>query len=451
MIRDLTSGNTMRQLLVFSYPLILSNLLQQAYNMADMVIVGQFVGSAGLAATANAGMMAELIMFLCNGMSSAGQIIISQHIGAGSRDRINTTIGTLLSFLFLYGVGLTVLSVALCDTVLVWLKVPAEAMSYAHDYALVCFLGTLPICGYNAISAILRGMGDSKRPMIFIGIASALNVVLDLIFVGPLHMGCFGAALATVIGQGVSFVTAMAYLYRHRVSFGFDFKLASFRIDRVELKNILTMGCPLALQMASVVVSILFVNSFINKFGVVAAAATAVGNKLGLIATILNSAMNVAGASIIAQNFAARKLDRVTRTLRDIIVVASGYCALLCALLLIFPEQIFSVFDKNPAVISLARLYAPVGAVNFFGQFTRGVSMALINGVGHSRLAFIAGLVDGIFARISLSLLFGVVLGWGLTGFWWGSTLAGFSFAVFAASLYFSGRWKTCKLLVENH
>ena len=450
MIRDLTSGSPLKQLLLFSYPLVLSNLLQQFYNIADMVIVGRFVGSAGLAAASSSGELAALIMFLCTGFSNAGQIIISQHIGGGSRERIRATIGTLFSFLFLFGVGLTVVSALGCNLFIRWLNVPAESVAYARDYAMVCFLGTLPICGYNAVSAILRGMGDSRHPFIFIAIASVLNVGLDLLFVGPLGMACFGAALATVISQGVSFLIAMVFLYRRREAFGFDFKPASFRIVKAELKTILSMGFPLSLQMGTVIISMLYINAFINSYGVVAAAATAVGNKISVVNTIINNAMTTAGASIIAQNFAARKLERVTGTLIDIGIISAGYCLLLAALLLIFPEQIFAIFDTNPEVLALSHVFAPTGAFNFVGSITRCVSMALINGVGHSKLAFAAGLVDGMFARIGFSLLFGIVMGAGLAGFWWGSALAGYSFGVFGAIFYFSGKWKTRRLLTEQ-
>ena len=168
MIRDLTSGRPLRQLVLFSLPFMLSNFLQQAYTLADMVIVGQFVGSPGLAAASNASDIIFMFFFICLGFTTSGQIIVSQHIGANRRERLSTSIGTLFSFTLL--------------------------------------LGNIPVFGYNAVCAVLRGMGDSRHPTIFVAIASALNIVLDLIFVGPLKMACFGAALATVIAQTISCV-----------------------------------------------------------------------------------------------------------------------------------------------------------------------------------------------------------------------------------------------------
>ncbi len=448
MIRDLTTGSPMRQLLAFSYPFSLSNILQQAYNMADMIIVGQFVGSAGLAAASSAGELAVLFLFLCMGFSSAGQIIISQHIGAGSRHRIGPAIGNMFTFLFLLGVVLTVIPLLFCDTFLNWLNVPAESFDYARDYAIVCFCGMIPVCGYNAVGSILRGMGDSKHPFIFIAIASVMNVILDLIFVGPLGMACFGAALATVISQTFSFILSIVFLYRRREQFGFDFKVRSFALRREEVRTMIKMGLPLSLQLAAISGSMLIINAYINALGVVAAAATAVGNKLTIVANIISGAMNTAGSSIVAQNFAAGKISRVSKTLGCILIICFSFCTLLGLALIIFPEQIFSIFDTNPQVIALSHVFAPIGFVSLYGFATRPAAMALINGIGNSRLAFVCGIVDGIIARIGLSLIFGMFTDMGVAGYWLGSALAGHSFGLIALVYYLSGKWKTRKLLV---
>lgn len=448
MIRDLTTGSPIKQLLIFAYPFILSNLLQQAYNLADMIIVGRFVGSAGLTAVSNAGELAVLYLFLSVGFSSAGQIIISQHIGAGNRERISDAIGTLFTSQFILSAVLTVFSLLTCDTFLRLLKVPDEAFGYAHDCAIVYFWGMIPVFGYNTVGAILRGMGDSKRPFIFIAIASVLNVVLDLIFVGPLGMATFGAALATVIAQSVSFIIAVVYLYRRRESFGFDFRLRSFAMKARELRAIISMGLPLSLQNAAVSISMLYINSFINSFGVVSAAATAVGNKITLVATICTGALNTAGASIIAQNFAAGKIDRVRASLGYILLLSMAFCCALAALLLVFPEQIFSIFDSNPQVIAMGPVFAPMGALGLVGFATRATAMSLINGIGNSRLSLVTGLVDGIVARIGLSLLMGITMGMGITGFWWGNHLAGQVFGVVGVVYYLWGKWEKRKLLV---
>ena len=448
MVRDLTSGNPLKQLLTFALPFVFANLLQQAYNMADMIIVGQFVGSAGLTAASNGGEVATFFLFVSMGFASAGQIIISQHIGAGNKERLSHTIGTLFTFGFLLAAAMTVLSLCICDWALGILNIPEEAMGYAHDYAIVYFCGMIPVFGYNMVSSILRGMGDSKRPFIFIAISATLNIILDLLFVGPMHMSCFGAALATVISQSASFIIAIIYLYKHKEAFGFDFKRTSFRIYKEELRPLIKMGLPLSVQSVAVSASMLVLNSLINGYGVVAAAATAVGNKITMLATIITQAMNTAGNSIVAQSFAAKKMKRVSTTLGCILAVSLVFCLFLGAMVALFPEQIFGLFDKDPAVLALSHPYVIYCVINLIGFATRAASFSLVNGIGFSRFAFIAGLADGLIARIGFSYLFGVVMEMGIEGFWLGGAIAGNVIGVICLFYYLSGKWKNRQLLV---
>ena len=448
LIRDLTQGNPMKQLLSFSFPFILANLLQQAYNMTDMVIIGQFVGSAGLSAASAGGELAMLFLFVAMGFCSAGQIIISQHIGAKERERVSSTVGTMMTFNLATGAVFTVLSLLICDWLISVIQVPQEAVQYAHDYCYVYYIGMIPVFGYNVVSSILRGMGDSKHPFIFVAIAAVLNIILDLIFVGPLHMACFGAALATVISQTASFVIALIFLYRNRAGMGFDFEWRHLIPDKKELGAILKLGMPLSIQSVAVSVSMLVIARYINAFGVVASAATAVGNKLTLVATICTAAMMTAGNSIIAQNFAARKLDRVSQTVGCILIINTGFCALLALIFTLFPEQVFGLFDRDPAVLAMSHPYVPICILNMLGFATRASAMAFINGIGNSRLSFISGFIDGIVARIGLSMLFGILMDMGVQGFWLGSSLAGLVIGIIGVFYYFSGKWKTRKLLV---
>lgn len=449
LVNDLTSGRPFRQLVVFSLPFVVSNLLQQAYNLADMAIVGRFIGSSGLAAASAGGEIAMFYLFLCMGFSAAGQIIIAQNVGVDNKKGITRTIGTLFTMQFILGVILTLVSFIFCDGFLRLINVPDEAFEYAREYSIVLFAGMIPVFGYNTVGAILRGMGDSKHPMMFIALSASLNVVLDLIFVVPLKMGCFGAALATSLSQTIAFIVSMVFLYRHKEAFGFDFKLKSFAPDKSVLRSIFSLGLPLTIQNASVSISLLYVNSYINAMGVVAAAATAVGNKVTMLATICTQALCTAGSSIVAQNFAAGKHKRVSLTLVYITVIGVIYCGIMSLLLILFPEQVFGIFDKNPEVLALSHLYAPIGIINFFGFASRSPAISFITGIGNSRLALITGVADGIIARIGLSLLFGISFGMGISGFWLGSAIAGYVFLFVGGIYYLMGTWRKQKLLVS--
>ena len=189
LIRDLTTGSVSRQLITFATPLFLSSLLQTVYSMVDMIVVGQFVGSIGLSAVSVGSEILNVLMFVAMGFSNAGQIIISQFIGAERRDDVRRLIGTLFSFLLLCAVALTVVCLIIRAQLLAWVNVPAEALEQASAYVTTCICGLVFVYGYNLVSAILRGMGDSRHPFLFVAIASVINLALDLLFIAVFHWG----------------------------------------------------------------------------------------------------------------------------------------------------------------------------------------------------------------------------------------------------------------------
>ena len=192
MIKDLTTGSVGKELLRFSFPFMLSNALQTVYNLVDMVVVGQFVGASGLSAVSIGGQIVWLLSCLAIGYSSGGQIFISQLVGARDHAGIRRTIGTLFTVIAAFSILFTILGIAFHRPLLELLNTPPESMEQARDYVVICSAGMFFVYGYNTVSAVLRGMGDSTRPFLFIAIAALLNVVLDLIFVGPLGMASSG-------------------------------------------------------------------------------------------------------------------------------------------------------------------------------------------------------------------------------------------------------------------
>ena len=260
-IRDLTQGSVPRTLLSFSMPLFLSGLLQLVYNMVDMIVVGQFVGTEGLSAVSIGGEVLMLITFVAMGFSNAGQIVISRYVGGRRTDLVGEMVGTL--FTLLESLALIIMCVFLFtyQGILRWLNTPKEIWDYTCQYCITCILGIVFIYGYNLVSAILRGMGDSRHPFIFIAIASVINVILDLLLVGPAGLGPFGAALATVIGQAASFFFALRLLYKNREQIHFDFHPSHFRISRNVIRPLMSLGIPMVVQSAAITFSMLFVNS----------------------------------------------------------------------------------------------------------------------------------------------------------------------------------------------
>lgn len=442
LIRDLTQGSVTRLLLIFAFPLLCSNLLQTVYNMVDMIVIGQFVGREGLSAVSIGGDVLHFLTFLVMGFSNAGQVILSQYIGAGNRDRIRGTIGTMFTVTFISAVGLTIVCYLGLDAFLHTMNTPAECFDYARQYGLTCVLGLVFIYGYNLVSAILRGMGDSKHPFIFIAVATAVNLVLDLVFVAGLGMGPFGAALATVIGQGVSFLWAIFYLYRHKESFGFDFKPASFKPDPEVLPKLIRLGLPMILQSAAINFSMLFVNSYINSYGVVASAVTGVGNKLGSITAVVTNALSTAGSSMVGQNLGAEKYHRVPKIIGVSMVIDLAFAALLSFLTICFPRTIFGLFNSDPQVLDMSMTYIPVAVLLYVGFAMRSPFFALINGSGNAKLNLIVGLLDGVICRVGLAMLMGLAMGMGIMGFWLGNAFAGYMPFLIGGVYFLTGKWK---------
>ena len=442
LIRDLTQGSVTRLLLIFAFPLLCSNLLQTVYNMVDMIVIGQFVGREGLSAVSIGGDVLHFLTFLVMGFSNAGQVILSQYIGAGNRDRIRGTIGTMFTVTFICAVGLTIVCYLGLDAFLHAMNTPAECFDYARQYGLTCVLGLVFIYGYNLVSAILRGMGDSKHPFIFIAVATVVNLVLDLVFVAGLGMGPFGAALATVIGQGVSFLWAIFYLYRHKESFGFDFKPASFKPDPEVLPKLIRLGLPMILQSAAINFSMLFVNSYINSYGVVASAVTGVGNKLGSITAVVTNALSTAGSSMVGQNLGAEKYHRVPKIIGVSMVIDLAFAALLSFLTICFPRTIFGLFNSDPQVLDMSMTYIPVAVLLYVGFAMRSPFFALINGSGNAKLNLIVGLLDGVICRVGLAMLMGLAMGMGIMGFWLGNAFAGYMPFLIGGVYFLTGKWK---------
>ena len=446
LIRDLTCGSVPGTLLRFAMPLFLSGLLQMVYNMVDMIVVGQMVGTEGLSAVSIGGELLMLITFIAMGFSNAGQILISRYVGEKRHDLIGEMVATLFTLLLSIAVVIMFIFLLTYKDILAWLNTPGDIWKYTCDYSITCIYGTVFIYGYNLVSAILRGMGDSKHPFMFIAIASILNLVLDLLFVGPMHMGPQGAALATVIGQSVSFLFALTLLYRHREQIHFDFRLSHFRVSRNVIRPLLSLGIPMVIQSAAITFSMLFVNSYINQYGKVAIAVTGIARKLENMISIVAQAISAAGGAMISQALGARKISRVPKVVFHALWIVAIPSAIFALITLFRPDWLFGIFSQDPEVLKMVlELYIPVAMIQYLGCTLRPPAFALINGSGNSKLNLAVALLDGVACRIGLSILLGVTFAWGITGFWYGNAISGCVPFVIGFAFLLSGRWKIIK------
>lgn len=452
MIKDLTQGSVGKELLRFSFPFMLSNALQTVYNLVDMVVVGQYVGPAGLTAVSMGGQITWLLCCLAIGYSSGGQIFISQLVGAKDHEGIRRTIGTTFTTISIFAIIFTILGIAFHRPLLNLLNTPQESMEQACDYVIICSAGMFFVYGYNTISAILRGMGDSTRPFIFIAVAAILNVILDIIFVGPMGLASAGAALATTISQAVAFVVSVVYLYTHKATFGFDFKLKSFAIDGPTFRSLSMLGLPLTVQSSAINISMLFVSAGINQLGgLLFASVYAIGGKLQSLMFIITNSISTASSTMFGQNLGAGKNHRV----KQIFWYGNLYCIVffiaVAAACLIFPEQIFRLFTQDAEVLTQAPHFMITLVVMFSSFATMTAGIALINGIGNGSLSLITALLDGVIVRIGLCIILAGPLNMGVWGYFWGNALAGYVSTLIGDLYYLTGAWKRRKLMVGNN
>lgn len=447
-IKDFTKGNIAKQLVVFAWPLFLSNLLQVVYNMVDMMVVGNVLGKAGISAVSVGGDVSHLLTFIAMGFASAGQVLIAKYIGAGQREKIGRFVGTMSGFLMVCAAVLSVLGLTFQNKLLTLMNTPDEAYSGAAAYSAICMVGLVFIYGYNVVSAILRGMGDSKHPFVFISIAAVLNLVLDIVFVVFFNMGAAGAALATVISQAVSFISCTVFLSKNSKQFELNIGIKDFvKWDTKMLSALLKLGVPMAIKSASIQASKLFVNSFINSYGVAVSAFAGIANKIASVANLISMAMNNAGSTMVGQNIAAGEFGRVKKIMKHIAVITLAVATVMSVVISLFPEQIFGLFtDKGDAdVLAIAKGYVPIAILLFFGASARAIMNALINGSGNYGTNFATAILDGIVMRIGLAVLFGLVLDMKHYGFWLGDAIAGFTPFFIGVVFYFTGAWKKSK------
>lgn len=445
MVKDLTTGSVPKLLLMFAAPLFVSNALQAIYNIVDMIVVGQVIGGNGMSAVATGGNVLSILNFVVMGFSGAGQIIIARAVGEKDSEAVKKTIGTMFTLLMSAAIVMSVLCFFLRDWLLHLVNTPTEAYEYTMDYTIVCMAGLIFIYGYNIVSAIMRGMGDSKRPFMFVAIASIVNTVLDILFVAVLGMEVRGAALATVIGQGVSFIFALWYFYKHKEEFGFDFKLESFIPYMATVKRLCALGIPMAIQSAAITISMTVVAAWVNSFGVIASACAGVLSKLNLLVGILSMSITTAAGSMVGQNLGAKKYKRIPQILFyasvSTLIVISFYVAAMVA----FPEKMVGLFTSDEAILASATIIILPTIVNSFGAVSRSFGFAIINGSGNSKLNLLVAIIDGMIARILLAYILGFKVGMGPQGFWLGDAIAGFMPFIIGLVYYLSGSWKAEK------
>jgi len=411
--RDLTQGSVTKQLIRYALPLVTTSLLQSLYSIADYIVAGYFISSAGQSAINNASLIMNLMTQIAIGLTLGGNILIGQYFGNHEDEPRKQSAGSLLTLAVVVGVITAALFAVFSRQLLTLLKAPA--LEEATSYMRICAIGMLPIFGYNALSALLRAVGNSKMPLYFVIASTSTNVVLDLVLVAGFGMGVEGAALATLASQFVSFFAALLFCLKHREHLGLTLKYLRPRAERI--RAITKLGLPTAFQWAIASVSWLAVAYLINGYGaasVVYSAANGVSNKIKDFCQLFISAMSGAASTMIAQNLGAGLYDRARSIMRTCMKITLGMAAALIVISELLAPVLVSFFTPDPQVQHWAAINLRIEIIGqlFYAAFFTYNTLA--TGCGDTIFVMWNSFVNCIIFRLVLAIVFNHL--WGVYG-----------------------------------
>lgn len=381
---DLTKGPIGKQILQFTVPLLLGNIFQQFYNAADTVIVGKFVGREALAAVGSSGALINLLVSILMGVAVGAGVVVSRYYGAKQYTEMRATIHTTIAFGLISEAAMSVLGVAITPVILRWMQTPESVMASSVLYFRIYFAGVLTTVMYNVGSGIYRALGDSKRPLYFLIISTIINIILDLLFVAVFHMGIGGAAIATVVAQGLSMVLVFYKMMREDTVYRVSWR--EIRIHKRFLRQIIAIGLPSGIQNGIVSLSNVVVQSNINSFGDIAMAGCGAYNKLDGFALLPAGSFSLALSTFVSQNIGAEQYDRAKKGAAFGLIAAMVISELAGVLIYFTAPQLVGFFNDDPEVIRYGVLmarnivfaYALVAYSNAMAGVLRGAGLSRV-------------------------------------------------------------------------
>ena len=399
----LTEGKPFSTLLRFSLPFLLSNILQACYGASDLFMVGRFSDSIGVSAVATGGQVMQTITGLSIGLTAGGTVLIGRYFGARQKQNIAHAVKTMVIVFSFISLLLTAVTMLFLDPICSLMQVPVQAVETTRQYLFICACGILFIVGYNVISGILRGLGDSRTPLILITIACVINVSTDLLFVGALRMGAPGAALSTVIAQVASLLLAVLYLSVKGHFRKYRRSAPCFRLYAA--KDMLASGLPIALQEGLVNVSFLILTAMINSMGLVASAAVGVVEKLIVFSMLPTTAFSAALSAMTAQHYGAGLMVRARRCMRLAIGLSLVFGFACLALAQWQSPALIGLFTADREIIAQGALYLRSYSLDCVLVCFVFCMNAFLSGSGHSLFPLIHSLAATFLVRIPVSYL----------------------------------------------
>lgn len=443
-MKDLTDGKPARLILQFATPMLIGNVFQQLYNVVDSIIVGNFLGKEALAAVGASFPLLFMLISFVIGIASGSTIIISQFFGAKDLQQVKRAIDTMWIFLFFASLVVTALGIGFSGKIFELIKLPADVVPQAKLYFNVYLGGIILFFGFNATSAILRGLGDSKTPLFFLVIATITNIVFDLLFILVFKWGIAGAAIATVISQGGAFITAVIYLNRTHSVFNLSWRKLEF--DRFLFRKSINIGLPSGFQQTFVSLGMLALFRIVNDFGTDTAAAYSVAVRIDSLAALASMNFGAALSTYVGQNLGAKKPERVMAGLVATLKMSSLVSLGVTLVVIVFRHQLMAMFTSDPEVIRIGAGYLVIVCsfyIVFSAMFVIG---GLLRGAGDTLIPMFITLFALWFIRIPSSWFLSREMG--VTGIWWAIPLGWAIGAGLSWIYYLKGNWKS-KVVVK--
>lgn len=424
----MTQGNIWKLLITFSIPLIIGNLLQQMYNTADSIIVGNFVGSNGLAAVGSGTALINLIIAFAQGASVGAGVVVSQYIGADKKDKIKISVHTSICISIILGLILSLLGIFASPSLLIMMKTPKVVLKSSILYLQIYCGGLIFNVIYNMATGILNAAGNSKKPLVYLAIASFTNIILDLLFIKIFNLGVMGAAIATDISQAISCILAIGYLLK--VKSDYKLYIKDLKINKETAVKIIKIGLPTAIQNMVISFSNVLVQSSVNAYGATAMAGYAAYLKIDGFNILPVLSISMAVTTFTGQNVGANRLDRVKKGMYSSLIMVLVYTAFIGAVLLILSHQVLGLFTHSAQVIMYGQLamkyfcpyYFLLGILNVLAGTVRGAGkgippmIILLFSMCIFRILWIKialpfySSIDGVFILYPISWLVGAIL-----------------------------------------
>jgi putative MATE family efflux protein len=444
-MHDLTKGKEGRLILKFAIPMLIGNVFQQLYNIVDSLVVGNFLGKDALAAVGASFPVIFALISLIIGIATGSTIIIAQYFGAKDYSNVKRAIDTMYIFTFAASIVVSAAGIYFVEDIFRILQLPEEIMPEAKTYLSVYMAGMIVFFGFNGTSAVLRGLGDSKTPLYFLIFASILNIILDLLFILVFGWGVAGVALATVIAQGLAFISAIIYLNRtHKIM---HFSFTNWVFDKGIFKSSLRIGLPSGFQHTIVALGMMALMGIVNTFGTNVIAAYSVAQRIDSLAVMFAMNFGMALTSFTGQNIGANKFDRVKTGLRSTLIMGSLISLSVTLLVLIFGNNIMGFFTPDAIVVAYGTSYLNIVSPFYITFTVMFIVGGVMRGAGDTLIPMFITLFSLWVIRIPLAVMLSGRME--ETGIWWAIPIGWLAGMLLSYLYYLTGSWKS-KAVVKH-